>query len=119
MGPQADCEFCKLAYGFEEPRTESIFATENFLAFWKGAEQKEILIVDKRHGWDPHIIIEYPSSGKEADLLKTTERACDLLRSLHPELMISWRMRGEYNKNNPHFTRLVRSFPVRQDIVGK
>jgi hypothetical protein len=112
MDPQADCEFCKMAYGFEEPRKESIFATDNFLAFWKDAEQKEILIVDKRHGWDPHITLEYPSPGKEADLKKATERACDLLRSLHPKMMISWRMRGNYNKNSPHFTRLVKSFPV-------
>jgi len=89
MNPQADCEYCKLVYGFEEPRTESLFGTEHFLAFWKNTEQKEILIVDKRHGWVMHTLLK-PTTEKERGLQKAVLRArAMLLTKTNPEFIIS------------------------------
>jgi len=102
MDPRTACEHCKLVYGMEQPRTESILNTRWFIGFWNGPENKSILIVDKHHEWnaDPQNI---SISDKEKNLERALNRATKILMEKYPSKTVIRSPKTE----SEHFTATI------------
>ncbi|MBI4992113.1 MAG: hypothetical protein HZB99_02745 [Candidatus Harrisonbacteria bacterium] len=111
MDRRVGCEYCKLIYGFEEPKRETIFATRHFLAFWDDETKQKILVIGKDHGWTPQWT-STPQGEKEIDFKKAQNQAMNILSKNHPSKLVSTYAGDPNQPPKDHFSLIAQATEV-------
>lgn len=89
--PDRHCDFCKMVYGQESPRKETICASRNFLAFFENrGEPRFILVIPNFHEQQSSRLLQINGLKEEAEELakKTIEALKNEWRA--PKYDLEW-----------------------------